>query len=126
MSLRAFQVVSSAIGIAAATISFNHVASAVSPATIEQGRQLFERTWRSGNPAFGSDGLGPLFNARSCVACHHQGGVGGSGSSEFNSHSIGIEEIRIAGRRVDDEMLRQVVRTIHPGFVQGDRKVVAT
>ena len=71
-------------------------ATAVSPETIQQGRQLFERNWPSRDPSFGSDGLGPLFNARSCVACHHQGGVGGGGDSRFNAQSIAIERIEFA------------------------------
>ena len=27
------------------------------------------------------DGIGPVFNAKSCVACHFQGGVGGAGDA---------------------------------------------
>jgi CxxC motif-containing protein (DUF1111 family) len=30
------------------------------------------------------DGLGPVFNARSCAACHTQGGVGGAGPNSAN------------------------------------------
>jgi CxxC motif-containing protein (DUF1111 family) len=30
------------------------------------------------------DGLGPVFNATSCVACHHLGGPGGAGGLEHN------------------------------------------
>ena len=50
---------------------------AVSPISLEQGKELFEREWQSRNPLLGNDGLGPLFNANSCVACHNQGGTGG-------------------------------------------------
>src|SRR5688500_9002940 len=42
------------------------------------GRELFLHAWSRGDPrSRGGDGLGPLFNASSCVACHSQGGVGG-------------------------------------------------
>ncbi len=34
--------------------------------------------------ANGGDGLGPVFNANSCLACHRQGGAGGSGPFETN------------------------------------------
>ena len=41
------------------------------------GKALFDRNW---TPAPAStdatDGLGPLFNARSCAACHRNGGRG--------------------------------------------------
>jgi CxxC motif-containing protein (DUF1111 family) len=44
-------------------------------------------SWRLGQQKFAeqeapSDGLGPVFNARSCVACHHSGAIGGS-SADF-------------------------------------------
>lgn len=45
------------------------------------GQQVFERLWVS-SPAStkSSDGLGPLYNARSCAACHPGGGPGGDAS----------------------------------------------
>src|SRR5262249_26967897 len=46
---------------------------------------LFKHEWTPNDPlAKGGDGLGPVFNASSCVACHHQGGVGGSGGLRHN------------------------------------------
>jgi CxxC motif-containing protein (DUF1111 family) len=51
----------------------------------QAGRDLFLHEWTHGDPlAARGDGLGPVFNASSCVACHQQGGVGGSGSLEHN------------------------------------------
>ena len=51
----------------------------------EAGRDLFLHEWTPGDPlAAQGDGLGPVFNASSCAACHQQGGVGGSGSQEHN------------------------------------------
>jgi CxxC motif-containing protein (DUF1111 family) len=51
----------------------------------QSGRDLFLHEWTPGDAlAAGGDGLGPVFNASSCVACHKQGGVGGSGSLEHN------------------------------------------
>jgi CxxC motif-containing protein (DUF1111 family) len=49
------------------------------------GRALFEHIWSPNDPrSHGGDGLGPVFNARSCVDCHHKGGTGGAGGSERN------------------------------------------
>ncbi|MDR3621341.1 MAG: sigma-70 family RNA polymerase sigma factor [Paludisphaera borealis] len=49
------------------------------------GRELFERIWSPNDPrSHGGDGLGPVFNARSCVDCHDQGGTGGAGPSSRN------------------------------------------
>ena len=49
------------------------------PEQVAAGRVLFEHEWTPSDPMAGGDGLGPVFNERSCVACHFQGGVGGSG-----------------------------------------------
>lgn len=48
------------------------------------GRTLFEHEWTKNDPMAGGDGLGPVFNATSCVACHFQGGVGGGGPVQNN------------------------------------------
>jgi CxxC motif-containing protein (DUF1111 family) len=48
------------------------------------GEELFEHEWQVHDPIAQGDGLGPVFNGRSCVACHFQGGVGGGGASQHN------------------------------------------
>jgi mono/diheme cytochrome c family protein len=50
----------------------------------QAGRALFVRDWEPRDPVAHGDGLGPVFNARSCVACHFQGGVGGGGGNDHN------------------------------------------
>jgi len=55
-----------------------------SAATREAGRELFVHEWTPGDSLAAGDGLGPVFNANSCVACHFQGGVGGAGTNEHN------------------------------------------
>jgi CxxC motif-containing protein (DUF1111 family) len=55
-----------------------------SAAAQEGGAMLFEHEWEPNDALAQGDGLGPVFNARSCVACHFQGGVGGGGSVEHN------------------------------------------
>jgi mono/diheme cytochrome c family protein len=48
------------------------------------GLNLFVHEWQPHDPLAHGDGLGPVFNARSCVACHFQGGVGGGGGPKEN------------------------------------------
>jgi mono/diheme cytochrome c family protein len=50
----------------------------------QAGLVLFEHSWKPHDPMAGGDGLGPVYNARSCVACHFQGGVGGGGGNTHN------------------------------------------
>src|SRR5690349_19866538 len=53
------------------------------------GKELFNREWIAGDPrSHGGDGLGPVFNDTSCVACHNQGGAGGSGPASKNVHIL--------------------------------------
>jgi CxxC motif-containing protein (DUF1111 family) len=61
-----------------------------SPAVREVGLTLFEHEWTPGDPLAGGDGLGPVFNERSCVACHSQGGVGGGGDVRHNVASFEV------------------------------------
>jgi CxxC motif-containing protein (DUF1111 family) len=52
---------------------------------VKAGEMLFNHEWQVNDPLCPSgDGLGPVFNAHSCVACHNQGGVGGGGGVEHN------------------------------------------
>lgn len=60
-------------------------------AEVEQGRDLFEHQWTANDPLAQGDGLGPVFNARSCAACHFQGGVGGGGANEHNAMSFEVQ-----------------------------------
>jgi CxxC motif-containing protein (DUF1111 family) len=53
------------------------------------GRELFTREWIPGAArTHGGDGLGPVFNDTSCVACHNQGGVGGAGPKAKNAQIV--------------------------------------
>jgi CxxC motif-containing protein (DUF1111 family) len=53
---------------------------------IALGRELFVRQWvPNDRHSHGGDGLGPVYNERSCLGCHHQGGSGaGGGSADKN------------------------------------------
>jgi CxxC motif-containing protein (DUF1111 family) len=56
-----------------------------SPDRRAQGRELFEREWLPGDSrTHGGDGLGPVYNDSSCIACHNLGGNGGAGPVSKN------------------------------------------
>src|SRR5688572_8667550 len=49
------------------------------------GEVLFKHDFKAKDPlCLEGDGIGPLFNATSCAACHHLGGPGGAGGLEHN------------------------------------------
>jgi hypothetical protein len=62
---------------------------------LKLGQDLFTHEWQPSDPlCHGGDGLGPVYNETSCVACHGQGGVGGAGPAGMNVEvltSIGTE-----------------------------------
>lgn len=57
----------------------------LSPEAVASGKTLFTHEFLPNDPlCAGGDGIGPVFNAKSCVACHHQGGAGGGGGVDAN------------------------------------------
>ena len=63
----------------------NRESAAEPEATAVSGAELFSREWIPNDPrSHGGDGLGPVFNDTSCVACHNQGGAGGGGPASKN------------------------------------------
>jgi cytochrome c peroxidase len=54
------------------------------------GQAIFEHDWTVNDPLAGGDGLGPVFNATSCLACHFQGGVGGGGPNRHNVRAFEV------------------------------------
>jgi CxxC motif-containing protein (DUF1111 family) len=93
------------------------------PAMAQAGRDLFVHKWVPKDPLAGGDGLGPVFNADSCVACHHQGGTGGGGGLSHNvttfvvrtSHGGQAQEGVVHAHAVkgkDQETLRDVHSTL--------------
>lgn len=59
---------------------------------LQAGEKLFTHQWEPHDPmaAGGGDGLGPVFNGRSCVECHFQGGTGGAGGLKHNVAAIEV------------------------------------
>ncbi len=79
-----------------------------------EGRDLFEKIWEPGRPSpVGGDGLGPLYNADSCAACHHQGGPGGSGTNAVN-----VVILTLGGRSAEQGagIFQGELEDLHPGF----------
>ena len=80
--------------LAVATISQAAEQEAKQPAAKKSGeaisgREIFLREWLPNDPrSHGGDGLGPVYNDSSCVACHNQGGAGGGGSASKNVNII--------------------------------------
>src|SRR5262245_58541980 len=66
-------------------------------AAAQAGHKLFVHDWTSRDPLSPrGDGLGPVFNASSCVACHNQAGVGGAGGLQ---HNVTAFVVRPPGQR---------------------------
>ena len=96
------------------------------------GRELFERVWevRPGD----SGKLGPLYNERSCVACHRLGAIGGAGLNARNVQLVSVEipdrlreglaaDGKVKPHSADQQRelnrLRSRVRQIHSGLGAG-------
>jgi CxxC motif-containing protein (DUF1111 family) len=62
------------------------------------------------------DGLGPLFNERSCLVCHDQGGIGGAGPLDKN---VDLLTAQIPSNNKKRQMLSQRLSKLHPGFARG-------
>jgi CxxC motif-containing protein (DUF1111 family) len=75
-----------------------------------RGAELFAREWLpADSKGSGGDGLGPVYNETSCIACHHQGGPGGAGPTSTNVEILtGRARILGLGTSASAEF--------HPGF----------
>jgi mono/diheme cytochrome c family protein len=90
----------------------------------EAGRELFVHEWQPNDPLAGGDGLGPVFNASSCVACHFQGGVGGGGPVQHNVQIFDVHptprdpemHAGIIHRYAVDSSLRETPELLHKLF----------
>jgi CxxC motif-containing protein (DUF1111 family) len=90
---------------------------------IELGRQLFEHKWVPNDPLTpGGDGLGPLSNADSCVACHHLGATGGAGAGKHNVELMTLGSGLSVRRR---NALQEKAGKLHPAFA-ADNGAAAT
>jgi len=85
---------------------------------VQSGNKLFLHEWQPrDDQSPNGDGLGPLFNAKSCVACHQQGGVGGSGNELVNTDVLAILVDQPLMRRLGRKRLFNTLHEIHPDFI---------
>ena len=89
------------------------------------GQSFFFRDWVfSTGEARASDGLGPLFNAPSCISCHVRGGRGGAQAADDYSQdaaavvssTVQLSELRHAG--IADGQAPLVARGVFPLHVR--------
>jgi CxxC motif-containing protein (DUF1111 family) len=73
------------------------------PDVVAAGYEIFNREWMPNDPrSHGGDGLGPVYNDTSCVACHNSGGSGGAGPVSKNidilsaSRNVGMPVQQVA------------------------------
>ena len=70
---------------------------------------MFVHEWRRNDPrSRAGDGLGPLFNDRSCVACHNLGGRGGAGTSRHDVENLAFK--RVADTPMDRGFMIELAR----------------
>ncbi len=86
------------------------------------GRELFERQWKPGDErSHGGDGLGPMFNEKSCVACHKDGGVGGGGGPREKNALIftplvPVRSFALPGEAQKPPFTDEELAHLHPGL----------
>src|SRR3954462_10532703 len=91
------------LGVVAVAGGMRIAAAADAPAVdpIKQGSELFHREWVKGDArSHGGDGLGPVFNDSSCVACHNAGASGGAGPASKNVDIVSAVSTRPPGMTV--------------------------
>ena len=92
----------------------------VDPQMAEAGKVLFKHVWTEKDPLCnGGDGLGPVFNDKSCVACHNQGGVGGAGGlahnvTTFTNRRAGQEREGVVHRFAISPQFQESLRQVSP------------
>src|SRR5262245_21402513 len=92
----------------------------VDAASADAGKVLFEHEWKANDPLAAGDGLGPVFNAKSCVMCHGEPSVGGASGRNFN-----VTMYTMLPDRPDGTIKQGVVHTnaVKPDYQETLRKV---
>jgi hypothetical protein len=92
----------------------------IDPGMAKAGDELFHHDWKPGDSLSPEgDGLGPVFNERSCVACHNQGSSGGGGSLANNVTTFSV---RVGGQKPREgvvhafaiEGFQETLHDVHP------------
>ncbi len=82
-----------------------------------RGKVLFAKDWAPNDPrSHGGDGLGPVYNETSCVACHGQGAPGGAGPGNKN--------VVLVTASLTSQDKAKDLDQIHPGFRSGRSTVL--
>ncbi len=82
-----------------------------------RGKVLFAKDWAPNDPrSHGGDGLGPVYNETSCVACHGQGAPGGAGPENKN--------VVLVTASLTGPDKAKGLDQIHPGFRNGRSTVL--
>lgn len=84
MSKRVLLTVAIVALVATSAFGYRSWSMRITPEKVAAGKFLFEHEWTENDPLSTGDGLGPVFNDVSCVACHFQGGTGGAGPNAKN------------------------------------------
>ena len=102
----------------------SHADTTATPLDAMIGKSLFERVWVSAPASTkATDGLGPLFNARSCAACHPGGGradIRVSSTGEVQSPGL-VARLTIGLGKVDPIYGRQLQTSAVQGQVPEGR-----
>jgi CxxC motif-containing protein (DUF1111 family) len=94
--------------------------AAVDP--IAEGRHFFLKLWPAGEGSpTGGDGLGPLYNEGSCVACHHVGGLGGAG---LNDRNVKLLVASGTATAEGNTVFKGELTDLHPGLRGGTSVVL--
>jgi CxxC motif-containing protein (DUF1111 family) len=96
-------------------------APGVDPRMARAGEVLFHHEWQANDPlAAGGDGLGPVFNATSCVACHNSPRPGGAGGLEHNVTIFTVRDQRTGSAPREGVVhafgvsYRETLKDVHP------------
>jgi CxxC motif-containing protein (DUF1111 family) len=94
----------------------------VDAAMAQAGEVLFKHDWKAKDSLSpDGDGLGPVFNATSCVACHNQAGPGGAGGLD---HNVTTFTVRSPGQTSRQGVVHafavgraETLRDVHPDLL---------
>ena len=111
---RLYRVSDCAVLLVAAAVALSAADTWGGEKRLERGRALFERTWAPTHQQHPeADGLGPVYNERSCQACHSLGGIGGAGPIGKNIDLL--SPTTRPGEMPPDDLVRRLNR-VHPAF----------
>lgn len=114
-----------AIALAIAAVALVQIAlvprtAIAGPRQIKEGRELFLHEWTPNDPlSAGGDGLGPMFNAVSCAACHNLGGLGGAGDNRHNVELLSASPPAADPSPQQERIVRSKAAKVHPAFSNG-------